>query len=111
MVTRKLTTDKKKEKPAVESPPARKFDPKRSFSLLEDAVKDGQFLGKLGTELVVEKFRDGKRMRTICLVKGINGTKIDTYDLTIGHWFTFDCENLEKYEVVVKFNDPNELKK
>ena len=105
MVTRKLSSkDKKKEKPQVECPPVRRFDPKRSFSTLQDAVQDGKFLGREGVELVIERLRDGKRQRTICVVKEVNGSKVDTYDYTLGQWFTFTCEDLEKHGVVVKFN-------
>jgi hypothetical protein len=105
-------SNKKTEKAATPKGPApKKFNSKKSFSSLPDAIKDGIFLGCVGCELVVERVRNGKRHRSICVVKEINGNLIDTFDLTVQQCFTFQCDSLslEKYNIVIKLNDGSSL--
>jgi len=64
----------------------------RSFKVntLPDAIVDQKFLGKLGTELVVVRFRNGKDALSICVVKEIQESGlINTWDETLQQWFAF----------------------
>jgi hypothetical protein len=102
MVSRKSLTDKKKDKPVVDIPKGRKPDPKWNIDRLEDAVQDGVFTSKVGDELVIVRPRDGKLQKSICVVKAINDTIVETYDETRGQFYYFSLEGLDKYDVVVK---------
>jgi len=71
----------------------------RSFKVntLPDAIVDQKFLGKLGTELVVSRLRNGKQGYSICTVKEINESGfINTWDETLQQWFAFTIADSPK---------------
>lgn len=64
----------------------------RSFKTnqLPDAIVDQKFLGQIGTEIVVKRFRNGKEALSICVVKEIKESGfINTWDETLQQWFAF----------------------
>ena len=101
MVSRKpqFTKNKDKELPVV---PKGRTPPSVSLLSLEDAYKDGAWTVPVGGELLVERRIGGKRQKTVCLVKAITETGVDTWDDTTGRWFNFNPAELEGSEVVVK---------
>lgn len=103
MVARKSLNEKKKEKKSTDdTPKVKKSNPKWNVDLLPDAIQDGKFIGNVGDELVVVRMRDGKMQKSHCVVTGIEGTNINTFDNTRDQWFTFATAGLEKYGIVVK---------
>jgi len=64
----------------------------RSFkvNLLPDAIVEQKFVGQVGSELVVGRFRNGKETLSICVVKEIKEPGfINTWDETLQQWFAF----------------------
>lgn len=72
---------------------------KRGFKpdSLPDAVVDGKFVGKVGSEIVVNRFRNGKESFHICTIKQIeeNGL-LHTWDETVQQWFVFPVSDAPK---------------
>lgn len=71
----------------------------RSFKVntLPDAIVDQKFLGKLGSELIVSRFRNGKQGYSICTVKEVNESGfINTWDETLQQWFAFTISDSPK---------------
>lgn len=65
---------------------------KRGFKVdsLTDAIIEGKFIGKIGQEIVVERFRNGKKSFSICTVKQVDEKGlIHTWDETLQQWFVF----------------------
>lgn len=102
MVARKSQVEKKKTKTTSEEVKSKKVDPKWNVDLLPEAVQDGKFVGNVGDELVVVRMRDGRMQKSHCVVTGITGSNVDTFDNTRDQWFTFSTTGLEKYGIVVK---------
>ena len=71
----------------------------RSFKAhsLPDAIVEQKFLGKIGSEIVVGRFRNGKETLSICLVKEIEESGfINTWDETSQQWYAFTIEGAPK---------------
>jgi hypothetical protein len=77
-------------------------NPKLDLSRLLDAVIDGVFTVPVGGELLVVKKRDGKMMRSLCVVKKIGEDTIDTFDETKQQWFSFELSKLSQHDVIIK---------
>lgn len=71
----------------------------RSFKAnqLPDAIVEQKFLGQVGTELVVNRFRNGKETLSICVVKEVQDSGfINTWDETLQQWFAFTIADAPK---------------
>jgi hypothetical protein len=65
---------------------------KRNFKVdtLADAIVDGKFVGEIGHEIVVSRFRNGKDTLSICTVKQVDEKGlVHTWDETLQQWFVF----------------------
>lgn len=65
---------------------------KRGFKhdALADAIIDGKFAGAIGSEILVNRFRNGKESLHICTVKEIdNNGLLHAWDETLQQWFVF----------------------
>jgi len=72
---------------------------KRGFKTdtLPDAIIEGKFVGQVGTEIVVNRFRNGKETLSICTVKQIDEAGlIHTFDETLQQWFVFPTKDAPK---------------
>ena len=74
---------------------------KRGFKVesLADAIVDGAFIGKVGGEIVVSRFRNGKDTLSICTIKEIGTDEkglIHTWDETLQQWFVFPVKEAPK---------------
>jgi len=72
---------------------------KRGFKVesLVDAIVDGAFVGKIGGEIIVSRFRNGKDTLSICTVKEIDEKGlIHTWDETLQQWFVFPVKEAPK---------------
>lgn len=66
---------------------------KIKHEFLSEAIVEGKFLGKIGTELVVSRFRNGKETISVCIVKQIEDTGlVHSFDETLQQWFTFSTK-------------------
>ncbi|MBM3194137.1 MAG: hypothetical protein FJZ60_00050 [Chlamydiae bacterium] len=72
---------------------------KRSFKPdnLSNAIVEGKFVALVGSEIIVNRFRNGKESFHVCTVKQIdeNGL-IHTWDETIHQWFVFSVKDSPK---------------
>jgi hypothetical protein len=90
MTVERKRYQQKPEKKKVDKVDTRKL--KRGFKtdLLPDAIIECKFVGEIGCEIVVNRFRDGRDSLSICTVKQIDEKGlIHTWDETLQHWFTF----------------------
>lgn len=87
-------------KDVVRQPPRKITD--KHFLTLPDAVQDGKFIANVGDEIVASRVRDGRHLKCVCVVKEIEGTRVNTFDMTVEQWFTFNVEDLDKFGIVVK---------
>ena len=65
---------------------------KRGFKVetLPEALVEGSFVGKVGDEIVVSRFRSGKTELHVCTVKQIDEKGLlHAWDETIHQWFVF----------------------
>jgi hypothetical protein len=88
-VERKLYQQEKVEKKKIEVE-VKKV--KRGFKTdqLPDAFVDGNFIAKVGSEIIVSRYRNGKDTLSICTVKEIEDSGlIHTWDETLQQWFVF----------------------
>ena len=72
---------------------------RRGFKVetLPDAIVDGKCIAPLESELVVERFRNGKNMLCICTVKQLDESGlIHTWDETLQQWFVFPASEAPK---------------
>lgn len=57
---------------------------------LPDAIVEGKFMGQVGSELIVSRFRNGKNTFSVCTVKQLDESGlVHTFDETLQQWFTF----------------------
>lgn len=102
MVTRKSLITKEKDKKLIEVPPGRK-PPSIDLSSLENAFNDGTWNVPIGEEIIVERRLDGKRQKSLCIVKKIDDSGVvHVWDETLDRWFLFDPPSLEKNGILVK---------
>jgi hypothetical protein len=81
----------------------RKLSRGLKVSNLSDAVVNREFLGKVDSELVVGRFRNGKEAYSICVVKEIgDGGFINTFDETLQQWFAFTIDDRPKLVKLLK---------
>lgn len=101
-IERKQFTEKV-EKKKVDKVDARKV--KRGFNpdTLPDAIVEGKFSASVGSEIIVNRFRNGKESFHICTVKQIdeNGL-IHTWDETIHQWCVFSANDRPKIVKLLK---------
>lgn len=72
---------------------------KRGFKVneLPDAIVDQKFVGQVGDEIVVERFRNGKNTFSVCTVKQVDEAGlIHTWDETLQQWFVFPSSQSPK---------------
>lgn len=72
---------------------------KRSFKpeALPDAIVDGKLIATVGSEIIVERFRNGKNAYHVCTVKEIaDDGLIRTWDETIHQCFDFTVTDRPK---------------
>lgn len=72
---------------------------KRGFNpdLLQDAIVDGKFVGQINSEIIVDRFRNGKNTFSICTVKQLDDSGlIHTFDETLQQWFSFSVTDSPK---------------
>lgn len=64
---------------------------------LPDAIVENKLVAKIGTEIIVNRFRNGKESFHVCTIKQIdeNGL-IHTWDETIHQWFVFSVKDSPK---------------
>lgn len=71
--------------------------------LLPDAIVEGAFVGQVGSQLVVERFRNGKKMLTVCTVKQLDESGlIHTWDETLQQWFVFPVKEAPRLTKLLK---------
>ena len=64
---------------------------------LPDAIVEGKFVGNVGSEIVVSRFRNGKNTFSVCTVKQIDESGlIHTWDETLQQWFVFPASEAPK---------------
>lgn len=71
----------------------------RSFKVneLPDAIVDQKFLGQIGAEIIVNRFRSGKEVFSICVVKEIKESGlVNVWDDTNQQWFSFTATDSPK---------------
>jgi hypothetical protein len=72
---------------------------KRGFKpdALQDAIVDEKFIGTVGTELIVNRYRNGREAFHICTVKQVDESGlIHTWDETIHQWCVFSVKDRPK---------------
>jgi hypothetical protein len=72
---------------------------KRGFNpdSLKDAIVEDKFLGAVGSEILINRFRNGKESYHICTVKQIDESGlIHTWDETIHQWCVFSIKDRPK---------------
>jgi hypothetical protein len=90
MTIERKQMQQKPEKKKVEKADTKKL--KRGFKTdsLPDAIVDGKFVGEIGHEIVVSRFRNGKDTLSICTVKQVDEKGlVHTWDETLQQWFVF----------------------
>lgn len=86
--------EKKVQKPQNDS---RKLPKSFKVAELPDAIVEQKFLGKVGTELIVNRFRSGKEVMSICVVREVQESGfINTWDETNQQWFGFTVTDSPK---------------
>ena len=61
-----------------------------NLALLPDAIVDGKAVFEIGSEIVVSRFRNGKKSFSICTVKKIDTAGlIETWDESVQQWYVF----------------------
>lgn len=102
MIKRKLLVEEKKEKRDDGSLPTRKVKKKTDVGNLPDAVVDGKLVCGVGSELIVEKYRNGKNVHVLCTVKKVDDDGlVHTWDETIHQWYMWSLKDPPR---VVKIN-------
>lgn len=88
---KKIVTKEKKKEDKVDT--SRKLKRGFNVSSLSDAIVEGKFLASVGSEVVVERLRNGRTILSICTVNEVteNGL-VHTYDQTVEQFFTFSVE-------------------
>jgi hypothetical protein len=104
-VKRKVFQEKPEKEKLVEIP-TKKIKKGFKVDTLQDAIIDGVFTGHVGSELIVERFRNGKNSLIVCTVKTIDPDGlIHTWDDTVNQWFDFSTKEPPK---IVKFSTSKE---
>lgn len=80
----------------------RKPLPKVDAASLSDAIVEGKFLAEVEERLIVERLRDGKMKKSLCIVKKIEGDNVHAWDDTRDQWFIFNVAGIEKHGIVMK---------
>jgi hypothetical protein len=101
MVARKSNIKKDKEKPEIVDT-SRKPSKNLKVKALPDAIEDGKMTVPVGGELIVSRQRSGRQHHSICVIKSIEGDKIETWDATLEQWFVFNIPGLAQYGIEVK---------
>ena len=97
-----MTIERKQLTAKPEKKKAEKVDSKklkRGFKTnnLPDAIVEGKFVGKVGSEIVVSRFRNGKETLSVCTVKEVDESGlIHAWDETIHQWFVFPMNQAPK---------------
>jgi hypothetical protein len=97
MTIERKQLQQKPEKKKVDKVDTRKL--KRSFKTdsLSDAIVEGKFVGEIGCEIVVSRFRNGKDTLSVCTVKQVDEKDlIHTWDETLQQWFVFPINESPK---------------
>lgn len=95
-IERKLFKEKT-EKKSVEKQLLKKV--KRGFNpeKLQDAIVENKLVVSIESEIVVNRFRNGKESYHVCTIKRIDESGlIHTWDETIQQWFTFSINDHPK---------------
>jgi len=80
----------KQEKKPKEKSDSRKLKKGFKVDSLSDAIVEGKFIGNVGNEIVVSRFRNGKNTLSICTIKQIDEKGlIHVWDETLQQWFVF----------------------
>lgn len=96
MVDRKRF-QQKPEKKKLDKVDTRKLKKGFKTDLLPDAIVECKFVGEVGCEIVVSRFRDGRNSLSICTVKQIDEKGlIHIWDETLQHWFTISINEPPK---------------
>lgn len=102
MVSRKPVIKKDKEEKIVEDT-SRKPNKKISAGVLPDAIQEGKWIVPIGGEVLIQRPRAGKKMnQSICVVKNIEGDRIDTFDATLEQWYNFTVSDAIKHGLNIK---------
>lgn len=97
-----MTIERKQFAQKVEKKKVDKVDSKkvkRGFKpeSLPDAIVEGKFVGQIGNEIIVDRFRNGKQAYHVCTVKQLDESGlIHTWDETIHQWFVFSVTEAPK---------------
>jgi len=76
---------------------------KIKHEFLPDAIVEGKFLGQIGTELVISRFRNGRDTLSVCIVKQLEDTGlVHSFDETLQQWFTFSVKEPPKVIKLLK---------
>lgn len=101
MVARKPIVKKKEDKPIEDT--SRKPNKKLSAGVLPDAIVEGKWTVPVEGEVLIQRPRAGKKViQSICVVKNIEGDRIDTYDATLEQWYNFTVSDAIKYGLTIK---------
>lgn len=71
---------------------------------LPEAIVEGNFLGQVGTRLVVSRLRNGKETFSTCVVKQLEEVTglVHSFDETLQQWFTFSIKEPPKVIKLLK---------
>lgn len=107
MVFRKSFSQKSndKDKNLIHVPKGRKPHQKQDISKLQNVIVEGKLAVPLETEIIVEKKRDGKVQRSLCIIKKIEENMVSAWDETNDQWYLFNPETVEKSGTIIKVYD------
>jgi hypothetical protein len=101
-VKRKLIQEKV-EKPKQPELELRKVKKGLDLSSLSDAIIEGKLIVPIGTELITERYRNGRNVAIICTVKQIDDDGlIHTWDETVQQWYIFNIKESPKILKIYK---------
>jgi len=95
-IERKQFTEKV-EKKKIEKIETKKV--KRGFKpdSLPDAIVEGKFVGTIGSEIIVSRFRNGREALHVCTVKEVSADGLlHSWDETLQQWFVFPVKEAPK---------------
>lgn len=99
-----------KDRNLIQVPKGRRPHQKQDISKLQNVIVEGKLAVPVETEIIVEKKRDGKVQRSLCIIKKIEENMVSAWDETNDQWFLFNPETAEKNGVIIKVYDRELIK-
>ncbi len=93
MIKRKLVSEKQ-EKKLLPEIATKKVKKGMKVEHLPDAIVNGHFSCPIGSELIIEKYRNGKNTLTVCTLKRVDEDGlVHTWDETVQQWYMFSLHD------------------